>query len=138
MSCVSNGSAAKRDPPEAKLAPVRGKNPKGDFLWDPLTVYTLDYFIAKRIVYSHMNEELIQDLKQFIAGTVSQATAGLATKEDLQAGLGDVRTELSELRADMLRRFDELETKVDTIADAHSETLAEHDQRLRRLEQQSA
>jgi hypothetical protein len=85
-----------------------------------------------------MNEELIQDFKQFIIATVSQATAGLATKEDLQAGLGEVRTELGELRTDMSRRFDELETKMDTIADAHSGTLAEHDQRLRRLEQQSA
>jgi hypothetical protein len=78
-----------------------------------------------------MNEELIQDFKQFIIATVSQATAGLATKEDLQAELGELRT-------DMSRRFDELETKIDTIADAHSGTLAEHDQRLRRLEQQSA
>jgi hypothetical protein len=89
-----------------------------------------------------MNEELIQDLKQFIVATVTQATAGLATKEDLRTGLdevrGELRAEIGELRTVMNRRFDELEIKVDTIADAHSETLAEHDQRLRRLEQQSA
>ena len=83
-------------------------------------------------------DDLIQDLKQFIAATVAQATDGLVTKEDLQAGIGEVRTELGELHTEMLRRFDELEIKVVTIADAHSETLAEQDQRLRRLEQQTA
>jgi hypothetical protein len=63
-----------------------------------------------------MNDETIEDLKQFIQATISQATAGLATQ------------------AEMLRRFDELDQKVTAIADAHAESLEDLDSRLGRVE----
>jgi hypothetical protein len=83
-----------------------------------------------------MNDELIEDLKQFIAATVSQATADMAMKDDLQNLV--TKADLQHLAATMESRFDELTVKVDTIADAHAETLEDHDQRLGRLEQRAA
>ena len=71
------------------------------------------------------DEDLLADLKQFIAATVSQATADLAT-------------DLAELKHTMNQRFDELGTQVTTIADAHAEQLADHERRLTRLEHRPA
>lgn len=84
-------------------------------------------------------EEVIDDLKQFIAATVSQATADMATKADLadlatKEDLADVRGEVTSLRSEMNQRFDDLDLQVKTIADAHAEMLDDHDQRLTRLE----
>jgi hypothetical protein len=75
------------------------------------------------------NEELYNDLKQFIAATVSQEVDGLR----------------KELRADIKA----LDKKLDTVQDAIAETLThatepldatvqDHEQRLRRLEHRSA
>ena len=49
-----------------------------------------------------MNEDQLNDLKQFIAATVTQATAEMATKSDI---------------ARLEGRLDDLELKVDTIAE---------------------
>lgn len=81
-----------------------------------------------------MNEELIDDLKQFITAAVTQATADLATKADLNG----LRGEVSDLRTEMNQRFDDLGLKIDAIADAHAETLDDHEHRLKRLEQRAA
>jgi hypothetical protein len=78
-----------------------------------------------------MQDDVIADLKQFIAATVSQATAELVTNQKLEQSLEG-------LRSDMDKRFDDLEAKVDAIADAHAETLGDHEQRLKRLEQRAA
>lgn len=69
----------------------------------------------------YMNEELINDLKQFISATVSQATAELGQQVD--ARFDEVNT-----------RLDDLDSKVTAIADAQAETLEEHEQRISRLE----
>jgi hypothetical protein len=82
------------------------------------------------------NEEMIQDLKQFIAATVSQS------EERISGNLKSVKTELEE-------RISDLESKVDTIHDAVADTFSQtheatdatiqdHEQRLRRLEQRAA
>ena len=61
----------------------------------------------------------MNELKQFIAATVSQATADLATKDDLQK---------------LSTKIDDLELKVDTISEVLNENLSEHETRLTKLE----
>jgi TolA-binding protein len=73
------------------------------------------------------NEELLDDLKQFVSATVSQATAGLATKDDL-AGL----------EATTNKRFDDVDERLNEIQNAVGAELEDHEQRLRRLEHRSA
>jgi hypothetical protein len=88
-------------------------------------------------------EELLEDLKQFITTTVSQATAGMATKGDIAAIRSEMatKTDLAELRIEMKAGHDklsgqisDLDLKVDTIADAQAETMQDHELRLTRLE----
>jgi len=74
-----------------------------------------------------MDEGVLNDLKQFIAATVSQATAGLATNDSLQR-----------LGQDLSTKIDDLELKVDTISDALNDHLDDHEIRLAKLEQQTA
>jgi len=66
-----------------------------------------------------MDEDIMNELKQFIAATVSQATADLATKDDLQK---------------LSTKIDDLELKVDTISEVLNENLSEHETRLTKLE----
>ncbi len=90
-----------------------------------------------------MNDDQLNDLKQFIAATVSQSTAHLATKDDLnsvKSDLGSVKGDLSELKTDLKR----LEQKVDdgfagigdAIEDLHKQQ-SDTDQRVTKLEQQA-
>jgi hypothetical protein len=81
-----------------------------------------------------MDEDTIADLKQFIAATVKQATADLATKDEMDVRFAKVDARFD----DMDKRFDELNLKVDTIADAQAETLEDHEQRIPRLEPRTA
>jgi hypothetical protein len=89
------------------------------------------------------NEELLDDLKQFIEATVSQQMAGFATKDDLAnfATKDDINGLKSDIKA--------LDEKLDTVQDAIAETLThalepidaslhDHEQRLGRLEHRSA
>ena len=80
------------------------------------------------------NEELLNDLKQFIATTVSQQTAGLATKDDIKS-----------LRDELKGEIRSVDQKVDAIQDAVAEaltqtnealdaTVQDHERRLKRLE----
>jgi hypothetical protein len=83
-----------------------------------------------------MNNDQIDDLKQFIAATVSQATSGMATTDDI---------------ANMATKDDvnRLEVKIDVLAssvaealDSHSEAidqqLKEHSHRITKLEAKTA
>lgn len=91
------------------------------------------------------NEELFTDLKQFVAATISQQTAHLATKDDII----DVRTELKEDITAVRVDIKQLDEKLDLIQDAIADTLTlttkridattqDHEQRIRRLEHRSA
>ena len=78
------------------------------------------------------NEQLLDDLKQFITTSVSQATAGLATQESVDKLAS---------KADLARvegKLDDLNLKVDTIADSQAESIDDHEKRLTRLEQAAA
>lgn len=90
-----------------------------------------------------MNEDVIADLKQFITATVSQQISGL--RNDMDQGFDGLRNEMNHRFDEVDRRFqrvgqrfDDLEAKVDTIADAQAVDLADHEQRLTKLEQQAA
>jgi hypothetical protein len=80
------------------------------------------------------NEEMLQDLKQFIQATVSQQMANAATKEDIN----DLRVEL---KADIKALDEKLDTIQDGIADTLTHatettdaTLKDHERRLGWLE----
>ncbi|NEA56391.1 hypothetical protein G3I60_20135 [Streptomyces sp. SID13666] len=62
------------------------------------------------------NEQLLEDMKQFITATVSQRTAGLATKEDLD-GLA-TKEDVSRLETRMDERFNDVDGQLDEIQNA--------------------
>lgn len=93
------------------------------------------------------NEELLQDLKQFITATVSQQTAHLATKDDVADLKGDINR--LELRMDQTEtKLDQVIERLDGVAgmveDIHKkqegliDKVNEHDVRLGRLEHKLA
>lgn len=84
-----------------------------------------------------MDEDQLNDLKQFIAGTVSQATTGLATTDALNKVAKDV-AELKKDVAELKTKTNDLDLKVDTISEALNESLNDHETRLIKLEQQAA
>ena len=69
-----------------------------------------------------MNEDVITDLKQFIAATIRQKLSGFATKDDLKslATKSDLDTQIKGLRSEMNTRFDDMDAKLDAIADAYA------------------
>lgn len=91
-----------------------------------------------------MDEAQLNDLKQFIATTVSQATAITKTdlKEELERGLGSLHNELGSLHNEMNHRFDEVQAAIaetiSTTNDATDEHLDNHEARLVKLEHQPA
>ena len=70
-----------------------------------------------------MDVTQLDDLKQFITATVSQATFNMATKDDIKR---------------LETKIDDLDLKVDTISDTLNDRLNEHDTRLIKLEHQAA
>jgi hypothetical protein len=89
-----------------------------------------------------MNEDQLNDLKQFIAATISQATAGMATKDDLMATKSDLDNGLTILHTDINQRFDDIQSSISEIIAANNDTvdeqLTDHEQRLTKLEHQTA
>lgn len=79
------------------------------------------------------NEDLLQDLKQFITATVSQQLKyGLIT---IQGRLDTIEsTMIGMATKDDLAQLDE---KLDAIQDALGETLHNHERRLTRLERRT-
>lgn len=88
-----------------------------------------------------MDDTQLNDLKQFIAATVSQATADMATKNDIanmatKEDIVNMSTKEDIKRLEV--KIDDLDLKVDTIADTLNEHLNDHEERLTKLEQQVA
>ncbi len=81
-----------------------------------------------------MNEAQLNDLKQFIAATVSQATAHLATKDDLADDIAGAKSDIAKLNA----KIDDLDLKLATIAETLHENLNNHEVRITKLERQTA
>jgi hypothetical protein len=88
-----------------------------------------------------MNDDLITDLKQFIAATVSQATSDLATKEELKSLATKEELKSLATKEDLHKleqKIDDIDLKIDTIADTLNGQLNDHDTRITKLEQQTA
>ena len=75
-----------------------------------------------------MDETQLSDLKQFITSTISQATADMATKNDIES-----------LRQSMDTRFEEVQSAIaeamSTTNDTVDEKLEDHEHRIGLLEQ---
>lgn len=82
-----------------------------------------------------MNDDVIQDLKQFITATVTQATSHLATQDSVKMQLKDLETNLEKKFDD---RIDALDEKLDAVLEATGEQLADHEQRITKLESSAA
>jgi chaperonin cofactor prefoldin len=75
------------------------------------------------------NEELFDDLKQFVAATVSQEVAGL--RSELKADIKALDSKVS-LLGD---KVDLLDHKIDAVQDAIGESFQDHEKRITQLEQ---
>ena len=80
-----------------------------------------------------MNDDVIADLKQFIAATISQQSSSL--REDI---VGTLREDIEKLDDKLSGKIDDLSSSVAEALDSHSEAmqpqLDEHDRRITRLE----
>ncbi len=97
-----------------------------------------------------MNETTIQDLKQYIAATVSGQVSDLRT--DIQyicIDIKDIRTDIQDIRTDIQQLDEKLTTKIDDLAQSVAEAmdnsnestdtqLLDHEGRISRLEQKTA
>ncbi len=81
-----------------------------------------------------MNQEQIDDLKQFIATTIAHQTSDTATKDDLAELKGDI-ARLDKKVADLQTQVSEV---IDTANEAVDTQLKDHEQRITRLEQAAA
>lgn len=82
-----------------------------------------------------MNDEIIDDLKQFISATVLQSTA------EIREDIAELRTDVSQLKADVtelkvgLRDTNE---KLDTVIEATGDQFDDHERRITKLEARAA
>lgn len=76
-----------------------------------------------------MNEQQLEDLKQFIDGRISQAESRL--ENNLEEKIVEVKTEVESLRKEMLDGFS-------GVGEAIEEINKQVDERLAKLEQQAA
>jgi hypothetical protein len=83
-----------------------------------------------------MNEDQLDDLKQFITTTVSQATADMATKNDI-ANMA-TKEDIASLRQEMLDGFAGVSEAIEQIHEQAEIQEAEVDRRFTKLEQQIA
>lgn len=82
-----------------------------------------------------MDDDTIQDLKQFIAATVHQEVSGL--KEDFSGLKQDVsflRDEIKSTREILSARIDDIDMKLDTVIEATGEQFDDHENRITKLE----
>lgn len=80
-----------------------------------------------------MDAEIIADLKQFIAATVSQQLAG--TEERLEKRITDFESNMNTKFDDLSQSIAEV---IDTSNDAHDQRLNDHEKRIARLEHKAA
>ena len=99
-----------------------------------------------------MNDDQIDDLKQYIAATISQVTAGLATTSDigvlksdlgvLKSDVGVLKHDLAALRTHVDSRLDDIQASIaeslSVTNDVIDEQIIAHDVRIAKLEHLAA
>ena len=81
------------------------------------------------------DEDVITDLKQFIVATVSQAIAPVAQDvATLKTDVATLKTDVAAIR----QGLDDVNLRLDTIADAQAERFEDHELRIVRLERRAA
>lgn len=84
------------------------------------------------------NEELLEDLKQFVRGAVS----GLATKADVDAKLDSLRTEMHDLHNQVVdgmnQQTETIVASIEALDHRHTARLDDHEGRISRLERHAA
>ena len=89
-----------------------------------------------------MNDDAIQDLKQFIAATVHQEISGV--KDDIstmKSDLSSVKQDIDEIKTDLNKlthRVDDIDAKLDTVIEASGEQIDDHEKRITKLESNTA
>ena len=81
-------------------------------------------------------EEMFDDLKQFIDARFSQQD--VLYDQQLKTELGALETRLTKKIDDVDKKVYEVDLKLDTISEALHENLADHEQRITKLEQSAA
>lgn len=88
-----------------------------------------------------MNDEVIDDLKQFISAEITQKTSSLATKDDIhnvESGLAQLGVRFDKLEA----RVDEVHQAIEDIAVTYisevDEQVQGHEKRIKALELKAA
>jgi len=85
-----------------------------------------------------MNDDAIQDLKQFIAATVTQQTSDLASKDDI----AKLKEDIVDLDNKLSAKIDDLSNSVaealESSNEAVEEQLIDHNLRVTKLEQKAA
>ena len=85
-----------------------------------------------------MNDDVIDDLKQFISAEITQKTSSLATKDDLK----DLKSELKEDINRLETRVDEVHQAIEDIAVTYisevDEQVQGHEKRIKTLELKTA
>lgn len=79
-----------------------------------------------------MNDDVVQDLKQFIASTISQQTAEFATKDDINRLA--TKDDINRLETKVDDLSGAVAEALDTSNEAVGEQIADHDSRITRLE----
>lgn len=98
------------------------------------------------MVSAMTNEEMLEDLKQFIATTVRMEVRNEVA--DLKTDVSGLKTDVTELKSDVKELKSDvtqlksdvadLNLKMDTIADALTEDIRDHEQPITKLEQRAA
>lgn len=87
-----------------------------------------------------MEQDQLNDLKQFINATASQATANMATKDDIEYLKGNIKalegeaTVIKGSISTFSTKIDNLDIKLDTIADTLHKMVTDHETKILRLE----
>lgn len=82
-----------------------------------------------------INDDQFEDLKQFIESRISQSEKRF--DEKLEGKIDSVKSEIMNLRKEMLDGFSDVGEAIDGIHNQLNETKEEFDKRLTKLEQQA-
>ena len=86
-----------------------------------------------------MNDDQLDDLKQFIAGTVSQTEERLQMQiSEIKSEVSEMKIEMSEIKTEMANGFEGIGEAIEQIHQQAEAQEVEVDRRFTKLEQQIA